>query len=114
MPLTDTQIAQFQFQLNDLAEELRRPDAANQAAQKPVELDQQAIGRLSRMDAMQHQAMAQATGARRNQQISRIHAALARIDDGSFGVCTDCGEDIPPKRLALDPATALCVSCRAG
>ncbi|NRP11663.1 RNA polymerase-binding transcription factor DksA [Aliiroseovarius sp. xm-m-379] len=60
-----------------------------------MELDQPAVGRLSRMDALQNPAMAQAQAAQRHAQRQRIHAALDRIEDGAFGFCEDCGEDIP-------------------
>ena len=79
-----------------------------------VELDQQSVGRLSRMDAMQRQAMAQATSRRRAQRRVRILAALARLDEGEYGFCQDCGEDIPAGRLELDPTVATCGSCANG
>ena len=83
-------------------------------ARKTVTLDQQAVGRLSRMDAMQQQAMAQAQERRRDQHRLKIQATLARIDEGEYGFCTDCGEDIAPKRLELDPTVARCLSCARG
>lgn len=76
-----------------------------------VELDQSAVGRLSRMDAMQAQAMAQASGQRRAEMLRRITAALKRIDDGDYGVCLECDEPINPKRLEFDPTVLLCVDC---
>jgi len=82
--------------------------------QKTVTLDQQSVGRLSRMDAMQQQAMAKATQARRGQMRRKINAALARMDEGEFGYCAECGEDIPAKRLQLDPTVPTCVNCARG
>ncbi|MFC3118290.1 TraR/DksA family transcriptional regulator [Jhaorihella thermophila] len=79
-----------------------------------VQLDQQSVGRLSRMDALQNQAMAKAQQARRDLESRRLRAALARIDEGEFGWCEDCGEEIPIRRLELDPAATRCVSCAAG
>jgi DnaK suppressor protein len=84
-------------------------NAAESAA--PVELDQQVQGRLSRMDAIQGQAMAQATIERRRVEISQIDAAFQRMEEGEFGYCVECGEDIAPKRLELNPAIARCVDC---
>ncbi|HCX15220.1 MAG TPA: molecular chaperone DnaK [Rhodospirillaceae bacterium] len=78
---------------------------------KPVELDQQAIGRLSRMDALQQQAMAIEAERRRSLQIGRIEAALKRIEDDFFGFCLICEEKIGEKRLTLDPTTPTCVKC---
>jgi DnaK suppressor protein len=78
---------------------------------KPVELDQQSVGRLSRLDSMQVQAMAKAADARRVQEIRRIDAALARVDDGDYGWCVECGETIEAKRLKVDPAAPRCAGC---
>jgi DnaK suppressor protein len=71
-----------------------------------VELDQTSIGRLSRMDAMQRQAMALETERRRLREIQRIDAALKRIEQGEYGYCLATGEPIPMARLELDPAAA--------
>lgn len=78
---------------------------------RPVTLDQQSVGRLSRMDAMQVQAMAQAVEVRRRARLRQIDAALQRIAAGDYGYCTDCGETIPRKRLEIDLATMRCVDC---
>ena len=75
----------------------------------PVELDQTQQGRLSRMDAMQQQAMADETQRRRHVRLVQIDAALARLDDGEYGYCVTCGEEINADRLALDPAITLCL-----
>lgn len=77
----------------------------------PVKLDQQSVGRLSRMDALQGQAMAQAEEERRQQRLRLIGAALKRIDDGEYSYCVSCGNSIPEKRLAFDPAASQCVDC---
>ncbi len=92
-------------------EALAASSAAGAEARRPVELDQQRFGRLSRMDAMQVQAMAQASEVRRRQRARRIEAAIGRLDDGEFGYCAACGEAIPAKRLAIDPTSAHCVDC---
>ena len=83
--------------------------AAESAA--PVELDQQVQGRLSRMDALQGQAMAQATNERRRIEIAQIDAALRRMDADEFGYCMGCGDEIAPKRLELNPAISRCLEC---
>lgn len=76
-----------------------------------VELDQSKVGRLSRMDAMQGQAMAKASGHRRESALRSIEAALKRIDEGEYGVCLECEERINPKRLEFDPTARFCVDC---
>jgi DnaK suppressor protein len=91
--------------------ELDAEDAAGAEGQKTVELDQQAVGRLSRMDALQNQAMAQAQARRRKAERAKIRAALSRLAEGEYGYCTECGEEIAPARLKADPAIALCAEC---
>ena len=91
--------------------ELEAASAATADERKPVELDQAAVGRLSRMDAMQVQAMAEAGERRRVAEIGRVKAALQRVEDGEYGYCVTCGEEIAAKRLALDPSVATCVDC---
>jgi DnaK suppressor protein len=76
-----------------------------------VELDQARTGRLSRMDALQLQAMATAGRERAQIELRRIDAALARIEAGTFGECVECGEEMAPGRLAAHPAAALCLEC---
>lgn len=80
-------------------------------ARKPVELDQSQQGRLSRQDALQSQAMAEAIETRRHGRLRAIAAALARIDAGDFGWCEDCGDFIGQPRLDVDPCAMRCVSC---
>lgn len=94
--------------------EIEAQSASGQEAQSVVELDQQAVGRLSRMDALQNQAMAKAQQARRDTETRRLRAALARLNADEFGYCEDCGDDIAPGRLELDLAATKCVSCASG
>lgn len=76
-----------------------------------VELDQSKVGRLSRMDAMQAQAMAMAASNRRQVMLTNITAALKRIDDGDYGLCSECDEPINPQRLEFDPTAIHCIDC---
>ena len=94
-----------------LKAELEEAVASGEESAAVVELDQSKVGRLSRMDAMQAQAMAQASGQRRVAMLRDIDAALRRIDDGTYGLCIDCEESINPKRLEFDPTVLRCVDC---
>ena len=89
---------------------LKAQETGDQAEQT-VELDQTRMGRLSRMDAMQAQAMSKETGRRRRQKLLQIDAALQRIEEDDYGYCQECGEDIAPARLEVDPTVRLCISC---
>ncbi len=93
--------------------ELAEEDRIGAEGRAPVTLQQDSVGRLSRMDAIQQQAMAQATERRRKAERQRIEAALKRLDDGEWGWCLGCGDEIAARRLEHDPSAALCVKCAA-
>ena len=84
-------------------------DAAEGTA--PVELDQTRVGRLSRMDALQQQAMNLESERRRERELIALGAALKRIDQDEFGDCEICDEAINPARLEIDPTATLCIEC---
>ena len=86
-------------------------DATSSEAAQPVELDQSRVGRLSRMDAMPIQALSPASERRRDATLRKITLALARIDDGDYGLCQSCDEPIKIKRLEIDPTAVLCIDC---
>lgn len=83
----------------------------SEGSRATVELDQQSVGRLSRMDAMQMQAMAQASERQRQLEIRKIEAAEQRLHEGEYGYCVTCGEQIADKRLEVDPAAPTCIHC---
>ncbi|RME17713.1 MAG: TraR/DksA family transcriptional regulator [Alphaproteobacteria bacterium] len=112
--MDEAERAEWRARLEAMLAALGEEDALGAEGRRTVELDQQAVGRLSRMDALQGQAMAQATQARRAGQRQRIAAALERIADGSFGECIECGEAIARRRLELDPTVPTCISCARG
>lgn len=91
--------------------EIEADHTASADSRSTVDLDQQRVGRLSRMDALQAQAMSAAVAGRRRSAVKRIEAALERIDEGEFGYCLECGDPIDERRLALDPASPVCAEC---
>jgi len=101
----------WRARLLTLREELESVSATGDESAAIVELDQSKVGRLSRMDAMQAQAMAKASSNRRQAMLLKISAALKRIDDDDFGFCRDCEEPINPKRLEFDPTAVYCIDC---
>ena len=78
---------------------------------RTVELDQTVQGRLSRIDAMTQQQMAQASQRRLKAKLGRILAALERARAGRYAICTRCNETIDNERLRIDPAAPLCRDC---
>lgn len=107
----DLDRAQIRRTLERLRDDLLRQEEESAHERGSVELDQTSVGRLSRMDAMQVQAMALATQRRRKAEISKIESALERIDTEEFGYCRICGEPIAEARLTHDPAVTSCIGC---
>ncbi len=100
---------QFEKRLLKQRQELLKLDESETTT--AVELDQSRIGRLSRMGALQDQAMSAEARRRRHAALQSIDAALRRMDEGEYGSCVNCGETIAYGRLELDPAIELCVDC---
>jgi len=100
--------------LTTMLADLEELSAKASESRKPIALDQQSTGRLSRMDSLQVQAMDQAQDLQRRKTMLRIKTALTRIENDEFGYCVTCGEPIAEKRLAFDPATPLCINCARG
>ncbi|MBY5268741.1 TraR/DksA family transcriptional regulator [Spiribacter salinus] len=107
----DIDIPHFRARLLAQRAELENLQDTRTDSAATVELDQTRVGRLSRMDAMQQQAMAQATGERAKRTLTRIESALRRCDQGTYGDCLRCEEPIDVRRLEIDPAATLCIDC---
>ncbi len=90
---------------------LQQLEATGKESTGVVELDQSKVGRLSRMDALQGQAMSLEAQRRRTIELQKIKAALTRIEEEEFGYCVKCGEFIGLGRLRIDPAALCCVKC---
>ena len=113
MSRVSQELSELRAVLAKRLDEVRSASATTVDDRKPVALDQTSVGRLSRMDAMQVQAMAQAVEGRRRGEGKRLEAAIARIDAGEYGYCVNCGEEIAPRRLETDPIVATCIRCAA-
>lgn len=111
MPLSEQQLAEFRALLESQRDALHDTSEMAADSSKPVVLDQTSVGRLSRMEAIQAQAMAVATQQRRENQLQRIKFALARMADDEYGLCQSCEEPINPRRLKFNPTAALCLEC---
>ena len=108
--MTPDRQAHFRERLLALETEIQSDLAANKDASGVVELDT-AIGRLSRMDAMQNQQMALELRRRQEQQLQRITNALKRIAQNRYGLCGRCKQPIAEERLGIVPDVVLCVRC---
>lgn len=99
----------LQAQERELLEELETSEQTG--SRDTVQLDQQSVGRLSRIDAMQGQQMALEQQRRRQRQLLAIHSALRRIEEEDYGYCIQCGEEINLKRLDVNPCAVKCIHC---
>lgn len=104
--------AHYRPKLEELARTLRRHLVGSNEASAPVSPDR-AIGRLTRLEALQAQQVALEIRRRAQQQLQRIEHALELIRQGRYGSCARCGGDIGNERLNAAPDTFLCVSCVA-
>ena len=102
----------FRVRIEAEQQELRMLSDTGRESRAPVVLDQQSVGRLSRMDAMQQQSMELALEKRRKTRVAMLAAALRRLDGDEFGYCLACGEHISLQRLEIDLAVSLCVDCQ--
>ncbi|RDH83525.1 MAG: conjugal transfer protein TraR [endosymbiont of Escarpia spicata] len=109
--MTEEEMAQIRQQLLFLKSELQELEETFKETNKPLELDQARVGRLSRMDAMQAQQMALEASRRRQSQLLKVEGALRRIESGEYGYCFVCGEEIGIRRLSVDPANTRCMEC---
>ena len=111
--MTDQQkdIDHLVVMLRDEMDQLKQLSETAKDSRAPVTLDQQSVGRLSRMDAMQQQSMELATEERRQYRLAALAAALRRVKSGDYGYCLKCDDKIAAGRLAVDPAVTLCIDC---
>lgn len=109
--IANAKFSRFRQRLEQELDELvilRDSSAADRAS---VQLDQQSVGRISRVDALQNQQIAIAADRQRQAQIARIRRALSNLDQDCFGYCVKCGEEISERRLEADPSAYLCIGC---
>jgi DnaK suppressor protein len=111
MALTPELIQELREELERQLARLERSMAVTEEAVRPVQLDQQAVGRLSRMDSLQNQHMSRNLQEREQVRYGAIRAALKRMDEGSYGICTGCGGEIEAGRLFVVPEAEHCPGC---
>ncbi len=70
-----------------------------------------AIGRISRMDAINNKSVVEASLRNRKKKLSKLKVALSNIGKPGFGICVVCKKPINPQRLMLLPESAKCIRC---
>jgi len=111
--LTTEQIEELHRDLLTLRDELGRQQERVADSTKAVAPDD-AIGRITRLDAMQQQGMAIEERRRRGVRLQQIAAALAAVDNGEYGYCRRCDEPVGYRRLKAKPESPFCVTCAGG
>lgn len=77
---------------------------------RPVE-PENAIGRISRMDAINNKSVIEEALRKAKDKLEKLHYALSKIDDPEFGICIKCRQPIPLGRIFIMPQSRTCVSC---
>lgn len=77
---------------------------------KPVE-PENAIGRVSRMDAIQNKSVTEAALRKTREKLENLEYALTKVDEQDFGLCVKCKQPILLGRILIMPQSRTCVSC---
>lgn len=112
--LSAAQLILLREQMLTIKQQLEQVFDDQQLQTEPVILDQQAVGRVSRIDAIQQQQMAMANQQYTGQHLTAINAALRRLDEEDYGFCEECGHIIAFARLKIKPEALFCIACQGG
>ena len=77
---------------------------------RPVE-PENAIGRISRMDAIHNKSVVEAALRKSKEKLEKLNNALSKINDDDFGLCIRCHKPIPLGRILIMPQARICVAC---
>ena len=91
-------------------EDLKKDIQSYKALTQPVSPDN-AIGRLTRMEAINSKSINEAALNKAKQTLSKMERTLLQINGPDFGLCRECEEPIPFARLMIVPESDLCVQC---
>ena len=109
--LSQDQVGSLTAELDRVLRKLERSMRTTEEALQPVELDQTAVGRLSRIDSLQNQGLTRNLQEREQAKLGQILTAFERIEEGTYGVCVECEGAIPFERLQVFPETPTCTGC---
>ena len=109
--LTDPQLQGFQQRLLEAKADIEALLAQTAADSRPVDLNLP-IGRLTRMDAIQMQGMAQMNRHQLGIRLQQVDASLLAFDRGIYGICRHCKEPVDLSRLEVLPETPFCLDCQ--
>jgi len=104
------QIAEVKQKILLELEKTKKSVATYKEMCKPIAPDC-AIGRISRMDAINNKSVAEAALRKAEEKLSKLKFVLSKIDEDDFGKCAKCGSQIPIGRILLMPQSRFCVNC---
>jgi DnaK suppressor protein len=110
-PLRPEQVATIREDLLRTLTKLERSLKISGESARPQDLEQDTVGRLSRIDALQNAGLADNLAERERAQLEKVVGALRRIEEGTYGACNACGHTIPFERLQIFPETLSCSAC---
>jgi DnaK suppressor protein len=109
--LSAGQIAELTAELERVVTKLERSMRTTEEAMRPIQLDQSAVGRLSRIDSLQNQGLTRNLQEREQAKLGQVLAAFQRLEEGTYGTCVECGQAIAYERLQVFPETPTCTAC---
>lgn len=110
---SEAQFETLKIHLEMLLKTLPQQIERARGGSKPVALDQQSVGRLSRMDAIAQQSVSKDGVHRLRLRYAQVMGAIRRMENGQYGYCIRCDEDIGFKRLNVAPEVPMCIECQA-
>ena len=110
--LTTDQIIELRAELQRQLVRLEQSMRVTEKAVKIVELDQTAVGRLSRMDSLQNQSLSKGLREREVARLSQVREAISRIEKETFCLCIACGGESPYEMLFVFPEAPACGECQ--
>ena len=113
LALTTDQVVQLRGELQRTLSRIERSMKTSGNGSQPREIDQSAVGRLSRIEAIQNQGLTRNLHDRERVQLAEIMAALERLESGCYGVCDTCRTVIRFERLIVFPEARTCGGCSA-
>lgn len=112
-PLSKAQIAELREELQHTLARIERSLELD-GGSRNTEIDQSAVGRLSRIEAIQNQGLTRNLRDRERHQLEQVIEALKRLDAGTYGLCTACRGPIRYERLLVFPEVSTCTACSGG
>ena len=109
--LTPAEVAELRLELERQLAKLEKSMTVTDKALETVDLDQAAVGRLSRIDSLQSQGLAKGLRERESMRLALLQEALRRMEEGTYGICTGCGGAVAFERLMVFPESATCSAC---